>query len=308
MTIRVANAPCSWGTIEGFGEAVPWQRMLDELVETGYEGTELGDLGYLPSDPEALREALSSRVLVMLGGFEGVPLLRPDVVRERRARILTIARLLAAVAGVGDAGRPPWFILADDTAEAPERMAKAGRITAAESLDASERRRFAANAEEVARVVLGETGLRTLYHHHCGHRVETPDEVDAFLDDTDPALLGLVFDTGHAAYGSGQDDGGIAIDLLARWWERIAYVHLKDCHPEVAARSRREGWDYRKAVGEGVFCELGQGGVDFGAVVELLRQRGYGDWVTVEQDVLPGMGTPKASAQRNRETLRALGL
>ena len=308
MTIRVANAPCSWGTIEGFGEAVPWQTMLDELVESGYEGTELGDLGYLPSEPDELRAALSSRGLVMLGGFEGVPLRRPEVVRERRERMLAIARLLASVADVGNPGRPPWFILADDTADAPQRMAKAGRITTAEALDASERRRFAANAEEVARVVLGETGLRTLYHHHCGHHVETPDEIDAFLDATDPELLNLVFDTGHAAYGSGQDDGGIATELLERWWERVAYVHLKDCHPEVSARARREGWDYRRAVGEGVFCELGNGSVDFAAVIALLRRRGYGDWVTVEQDVLPGMGTPKASAERNRTTLRALGL
>jgi len=306
--IRVANAPCSWGTIEGFGESIPWQTMLDELVETGYEGTELGDLGYLPSESDALREALASRHLVMLGGFEGVPLLREGVVRERRERLLAIARLLASVADVGDAGRPPWFILADDTSDHPQRAAKAGRITAADGLDASERRRFAANAEEVARLVLEETGLRTLYHHHCAHHIETPDEIDAFLDATDPALVNLVFDTGHAAYGSGQEDGGVATELLARWWERTAYVHLKDCHPEVAARARSEGWDYRTAVGEGVFCELGRGSVDLAAVIGLLRGRAYGDWVTVEQDVLPGMGTPKASAARNRATLRALGL
>ncbi len=306
--IRVANAPCSWGTIEGFGESVSWQTMLDELVETGYAGTELGDLGYLPSEPDALREALASRGLVMLGGFEGVPLLRDGVAAERRERVLAIARLLAAVADVGDPGRPPWFILADDTAAAPQRMAKAGRIEAADALDASARRRFAANAEEVARMVLGETGLRTLYHHHCGHHVETPDEVDAFLDATDPALVNLVFDTGHAAYGSGQEDGAIATELLERWWHRIAYVHLKDCHPEVSARARREEWDYRTAVGAGVFCELGRGSVDLSAVVAVLRERSYGDWVTVEQDVLPGMGTPKASAARNRATLRALGL
>ncbi len=308
-TIRVANAPCSWGTIEGFGESVPWRQMLDELVETGYEGTELGDLGYLPSEPGALREALTSRGLVMLGGFEAVPLTRDGIVRERRERLLEIARLLAAVADVGEPGRPPWFILADDASDDPERFAKAGRITAAEGLDASLRRRFAANATEVARLVQGETGLRTLYHHHCAHHVETPDEVDAFLDATDPSLIGLVFDTGHASYGSAlEDDGSVAVELLARWWERVPYVHLKDCEPLVAARARREGWDYRTAVGSGVFCELGKGSVDFAAVVEFLREQGYEDWVTVEQDVLPGMGTPKASAARNRATLRELGL
>lgn len=308
--IRVANAPCSWGTIEGFGEGVPWPRMLDELVETGYRATELGDLGFLPSDAADLRAALETRGLALLGGFEAVPLLRPGIVTERRERLLTIARLMAAVADVGDAGRAPWFILADDSTERPKRMANAGRIGPTEQLSATERARFVANAHEVARLVEGETGLRTLYHHHCGHHIETPDEVDAFLDATDPALLNLVFDTGHAVYGSGgrDDDGQLALRLLERWWERIAYVHFKDCHAGVAERARAEGWDYARAVGAGVFCELGQGSVDFAAVLAALRERGYSDWITVEQDVLPGMGTPAESARRNRETLRALGL
>lgn len=308
--IRVANAPCSWGTIEGFGEGVPWPRMLDELVDTGYRATELGDLGYLPSDPAALRAALETRGLALLGGFEAVPLLRPGIVPERRERLLTIARLMAAVADVGDPGRAPWFILADDSAERPERMAKAGRIGPAEQLSAAERARFVANAHEVARLIEGETGLRTLYHHHCGHHVETPEEIDAFLDATDPALLNLVFDTGHAVYGSGRhdDDRRQALRLLECWWDRIAYVHFKDCHAGVAERARSEGWDYATAVGAGVFCELGQGSVDFAAVLDALRARGYADWITVEQDVLPGMGTPAESAARNRETLRALGL
>ena len=284
--------------------------MLDELVATGYLATELGDLGYLPDDPERLRGALEQRGLALLGGFEAVPLLEEGVVTRRRERLLTIARLMAAVADVGDAGRAPWFILADDSAARPERMAHAGRIGPAQQLSRDERARFVANAEEVARLVEGETGLRTLYHHHCGHHVETPDEVDAFLDAADPALLRLVFDTGHAVYGSGQsdDDGQRAVRLLERWWDRVAYVHFKDCHRDVAERARAEGWDYARAVGEGVFCELGRGSVDFGAVLDVLRARGYGDWITVEQDVLPGLGTPEESARRNREVLRSLGL
>ena len=39
-----------------------------------------------------------------------------------------------------------------------------------------------------------------------------------------------------------------------------------------------------------------------------LRGRGYAGYITVEQDVLPGMGTPAASARRNREYLRGIGV
>lgn len=317
-TIRVANAPCSWGTIEGFFESTPWHRMLDELAGAGYRATELGDLGYLPAEPEALRRELQARDLVMLGGFQGIALRRPGIVTPSRERLLAVARLLAAVADERTAGRRPYFILADETRGDPHRTAVAGRVTPADGLSREEHAVFAANAEEVARLVAGETGLKTLFHHHCAAFVETPDEIERFLDATDPDLIGLVFDTGHYTYGTGQADvspdapagtrGRQALAGLERFWDRTPYVHLKDCDPAVAARARERGWDYTRAISEGVFCELGRGSVDLAGVLEFLRQRGYADWLTVEQDVLPGMGTPKESAERNRRALAELGL
>ncbi len=119
----------------------------------------------------------------------------------------------------------------------------------------------------MAQAVRDETGLRTVFHHHCAGYVETPDEIARLMDLTDPDLLGLVFDTGHYAFGAGGCAG------RGRWAERFAdrirYIHFKDCHPEVAARARGEGWDYFQSVGNGVFCELGQGCVDFPAVAAL---------------------------------------
>jgi inosose dehydratase len=76
----------------------------------------------------------------------------------------------------------------------------------------------------------------------------------------------------------------------------------------VARRSREENWDYFEALRQGVFCELGRGCVDFPAVVDWLRRHDYRGWITVEQDVLPGMGRPKESAQRNRDYLSQIGL
>jgi inosose dehydratase len=315
VSIRVANAPCSWGTIEGFFDTTPWDRMLDELAGSGYRGTELGDLGFMPQDPAVLRSELDARSLVMLGGFQGVPLRRPDAVPAWRARVLAVARLLAAVANEGEAGRKPYFILADETRGDPRRTRVAGRVTEADGLSEDDMRTFADNATELARLVAGETGIATLFHHHCAAFIETPHEIERLLDATDPALLGLVFDTGHYTYGTGAPDplgsdakGTSALDGLRRFWGRVPYVHLKDCHPIVAARARAEGWDYSTAVGAGVFCELGKGSVDLDGVLAFLEVQGYDDWLTVEQDVLPGMGTPRESAVRNREALARLGL
>jgi inosose dehydratase len=85
-------------------------------------------------------------------------------------------------------------------------------------------------------------------------------------------------------------------------------VHFKDCQPQVAQQARAEGWDYFTALRQGVFCELGKGSVPFASVVKELHRMNYSRWIVVEQDVLPGMGSPKASAQRNREYLRTIGL
>ncbi len=123
------------------------------------------------------------------------------------------------------------------------------------------------------------------------------------LELTDPAAIGLVFDTGHYAYGAGNFDVAAGLE---RFKDRILYVHLKDCHSQVAAEARGKQWDYFEALKHGVFCELGKGGVDFSAVLRWLRQTGYSGYTLVEQDVLPGMGAPKESARRNREYLRSI--
>jgi inosose dehydratase len=307
--IRIANAPCSWGALEfeGLaGEPVGYAQMLDELRDTGYTGTELGDWGFMPTDPAELRAELGRRSLAMVGAFVPVALKDAEAHADGAGAAVRVARLLAAVAEAG--GSKPLIVLADDNGSDPVRTRNAGRVTPEMGLSAAEWRTFAQGAELVARAVRDATGLSTVFHHHCAGYVETPDEIARLLELTDPELLGLVFDTGHYLYGSGGVDGQAVQAGLARFGERIGHIHFKDCHPGVAERARARGWDYFEAVRHGVFCELGQGGVDFVAVITWLRARGYRGWAVVEQDVLPGMGAPKASAQRNREYLRSIGL
>ncbi|WP_018467104.1 TIM barrel protein [Calidithermus timidus] len=305
MAIRFGNAPCSWGTIEGWGQGIGYAQMLDELVETGYRGTELGDFGYMPTEPERLRLELSSRGLTMLGAYEGVYLKDPALHAAGEERVLRTARLLKSVADVGD-GWQPFVVLADEHSRDPLRFQNAGRVRPELGLSASEWKTFAAGATRIARAVRDETGLRTVFHHHCAGYVEAPWEIEAFLEHTDSAIIGLVFDTGHYLYGTGTNEPQQVLEGLERFKSRVGYVHYKDCHPLVASEARSKSWNYKEAVGKGVFCELGQGQIDFGAVTQKLLALGYDGWITVEQDVLSGMGQPKESAKRNREYLRAV--
>lgn len=309
--LRLGNAPCSWGSLEfdGLGgKAIGPTQMLDELAATGYAGTELGDWGFMPTDPAALEGELARRQLTLLGAFVPVALRDPQAHGPGGERVLQVARLLAAVHARMGGDTPPFLVLADENGTVPERTLHAGRITAAMGLTDAQWDVFAGGANQIATAVKQETGLRTVFHHHCAGFVETPDEIEILLARTDPAVLGLVFDTGHLAFAAGGQDGRAVLQAMDRFADRIGYMHFKDCDPAVAARSQAEGWDYFASVRHGVFCELGRGCVDFRAVVDWLRRREYRGWAVVEQDVLPGMGSPRESAQRNRDYLRSLGL
>jgi len=306
-TIRIANAPCSWGSLEfeGLeGQAIPYGQMLDELKETGYGGTELGDWGYMPTEPQRLGAELTRRGLVMLGAFVPVALKDAEAHEAGVAESVKIARLLACVAEMGKYEQLPFLALADDNGTDAVRTANAGRTSCKMALTDEQWKVFARGAEDVARAVKSQTHLRTVFHHHCAGFVERPDEVARLLEMTDPDLLGLVFDTGHYAYGSGNNNPNVLLEGLDLFAERIWYMHFKDCDPKIADSARNQGWDYFEAVRRGVFCELGQGCVDFPAVLNWLTQRNYDGWAVVEQDVLPGMGSPKESALRNRQYLR----
>ena len=163
---------------------------------------------------------------------------------------MATAKLLAAVA----AAPPPVIVLSDEPTADPHRARAAGRVTPNLSLPAEWWQEAADGINQIARAVRDETGLRTVFHHHCATFVETPQEIDALMQATDPALVGLCLDTGHATYG-----GGSPLDLLERHRDRIRHVHFKDCEPDVAARARQEEWDYQTALRHGVFCELGKG-------------------------------------------------
>jgi inosose dehydratase len=298
--IGVANAPCSWGVLEFASRvATPaYPQVLDEIAAAGYAGTELGDWGFMPTSPARLGDEVRLRGLALLGAFVTVRLADPSTFEPGLVRAVTTGRLLAAVAGGA-----PFIVLSDDPAVDLERTLHAGRIRPSQGLSDSQWDAAAVGVERLARSVRDETGLRTVFHHHCAAYVETPDEIDALMTRTDPALVGLCVDSGHSTYG-----GGSPVELLQRYGDRIWHVHFKDCDPAVAARARDRGWDYQTALRQGLFCELGQGAVDFRALVDGLRRRGYEGWIVVEQDVLPSMGSPLESAVRNREFLRRLGI
>lgn len=298
--IKIANAPCSWGALEFEleGKSLGYQQVLTEMVETGYAGTELGDWGFMPSNPDELKKVLDGKNLQLLGAFVPVALAK----EEAHAAGIELALKTAGL--MFDAGyKNAFIVLADENGSVEERTKNAGRITPEMGLSENQWKTFAAGAEKVAKAVKDKYGMRTVFHHHCGGYVETPQEVSKLMELTNPEILGLCLDMGHYAFG-----GGDPVEALQKYYNRIWHVHFKDFDPKVGQAARENNYDYFKSVEQGVFCELGKGSVDFKSIVKILNEKGYDGWIVVEQDVLPGMGSPKKCADHNRQYIKSLGL
>ena len=298
--IKIANAPCSWGALEFEleGKSLGYRQVLSEMVETGYAGTELGDWGFMPSNPEELNKVLDEKKLQLLGAFVPVALAKEEAHDAGVLQALKTAGLMFH-AGYKSA----FIVLADENGSVEERTKNAGRITPEMGLKENQWKTFAEGAERVAHAVKDKYGMRTVFHHHCAGYVETPNEVAKLMELTDPDLLGLCLDMGHYAFG-----GGNPVEALKKYYNRIWHVHFKDFDPKVGQAAKENNYEYLKSVEEGVFCELGNGNVDFKSIVAILNQKGYDGWIVVEQDVLPGMGSPKKCADHNRKYIKSLGI
>ncbi|MFY9555983.1 MAG: TIM barrel protein [Blastocatellia bacterium] len=296
MQIKIGAAPVSWGImeVEGWNGQAPYSKVLDEMAEAGYEGTELGPYGYLPAEPERLIAELSSRGLSLVSAFVPLPLDEPERHDASYREAMKVARLLARAGA-------RLIVLAGEMIDA--RMEVAGRVI--EERDGMSENQWDDAVQILTRIAAGcrELGLATAFHHHAGTLVETPGEIERLSASTDPALIGLCLDTGHYSYG-----GGDPVEALRKYGSRVWHLHLKDVLPAVLESVRRERIGFLDAVRRGVFCELGDGGVDFHGIKQGLMDCGYDGWAVVEQDVdAEQVGVrPFDSALRSRRYLEEL--
>jgi inosose dehydratase len=291
MHLRLATGPVSWGVDFADGPGNPdWRHVLDEIAASGYRFTELGPVGYLPTEGGALRGVLEERGLSVGGSF----LFEPLHDAERRAAVLAQARRTCTAIAAAGGG----FLVVLDLVS-PERAATAGRPQDARRLEEAEWAVLIDGVRAVA-AIAGEFGLEPVFHPHAGSYVEFEDEIERLAAD-DP--IGLCIDTGHSAYA-----GVDPVALYLRHADRVPYLHLKDVDPAVLARVADERMDFWVAIAAGVFCPLGQGMVDFPALAAALSASSFDGWATVEQDRVPGGDSPLGEVVASRRYLARVGL
>ena len=259
----------------GWGYQLPVDRVLSEMASAGFTHTELGSLGYLPTEPERLRGTLDAHGLRLLGGFVPLVLHDPSRAAETRAAANRWAEL------IGGAGAQFFVTCAvshpDRWRRAPLTDPEWGSLCG-----------FLGEIDTLA----GAHGLVQVFHSHFGSLVETDAELARVLEGSD---VSLALDTAHITIG-----GTDVVELLDRAAHRVGLVHLKDVDPGLAARLTAGELSLMQAVQLGLFPPLGRGGVAIAEIVARLEESGRDLWYVLEQDAAIAEGDLSAVAWLRR--------
>lgn len=295
MSIRIGNAPCSWGVEFADDARNPaWETVLDECAGAGYKGIELGPVGFMPEDPSLLGDALARRDLELIGGVVFRPFHDPAAWDDVMNGSVRTCKALVAHGAKN-------LVLIDSIS--PRRASTAGRAGEAEQMDATEWASYRERIRTIAKMGSEEHGLTVGIHAHAGGFMDFEPELERLLCEIDADTLKICFDTGHHSYA-----GFDPVAFMMRHMDRISYMHFKDIDPLVKARVVAERANFYDACGQGIFCNLGQGDVDFEAVRKVLLDNGFEGWCTVEQDCDPTLDVrPMDDALANRKHLETIG-
>jgi len=295
MSIKIGNAPCSWGVEFADDPRNPsWRSVLSDCAEAGYKGIELGPVGFMPEDPIRLSEALDEFGLELIGGV----VFRAFHDVDQWEDVLDGAKRTCAALKAHGAKH---FVLIDSIS--PRRAPTAGRASEAEQMDKSEWTAYRDRLVHVARMGAEEYGLIPELHPHAGGFMDFEPEVERFLAEVDSDVVKLCLDTGHCTYA-----GFDPVAFMRRHMERITYVHFKSTDPKVKAQVIENRTGFYDACGQGIFCTLEQGEVDLAAVRDLLLSSRFEGWCTDEQDCDPTLNPDSlGDARNNREYLERIG-
>lgn len=289
----LGSAPDSWGVwYADDPQQTPWERFLDECAGAGYTRIELGPYGYLPTDPARLRDEVERRGLTVTAGTIFEHLHRQDSWDSTWSAVSAVAELTAAL-GAQHVVVIPDFWRDPDTGDVLEEAA----------LTDAEWPNYAAQVNRLARQIRDDFGLRTQFHPHADSHVDTHQNVERFLAETDSELVTLCLDTGHIAYC-----GGDNLRLIQDHPKRIGYVHLKQIDPAVVGKVHAEGIGFGEAVRLGAMCEPPLGVPEMPPILEALAGLDVELFAIVEQDMYPcPPDQPLPIATRTLQYLQSCG-
>lgn len=283
-------APIGWcnDDMPDLGKENTFRQTVSEMALAGFKGTEIGNK--YPKDAGELKRELDLRGMrVASRWFSSFLITKPyeEVEKDFKAELDFLAAVGANRINVSEQsysiqGQLETPILGDKK----------------HVMNEQEWVRFCDGLNRLGKVAR-EKGFKLCFHHHMGTVVQTAEETDRMMAQTDPEYVFLCYDTGHFTF-AGEDP----LLMLNKYAKRVGHVHLKDMRRSVVDRVKPEQWSFLKAVRAGAFTVPGDGCVDFDPIFGKLAEVGYEGWLLVEAEQDPAKANPLEYALKARKFIK----
>lgn len=283
--VKLGIAPIAWTNddMPDLGAENTFEQCISEMALAGFKGCEIGNK--YPKDPKVLKKALDLRhIQICNAWFSTFLTTKPyeETEKEFIKHITFLKEMGAKVVGVSEQGHS---IQGTDLSIFDDKY-----IMNDEEWD-----KLCTGLNKLGKVAK-DMGITLTFHHHMGTVVQTAAEIDRLMENTDPELFNLLFDSGHLAY-CGED----YMYVLKKYINRIKHVHLKDIRPEVIEKVKKEHLSFLQGVRLGTFTVPGDGAIDFTPIFDVLAENNYEGYVLVEAEQDPAVANPFEYAVKARK-------
>lgn len=283
--VKLGIAPIAWTNddMPDLGAENTFEQCVSEMALAGFTGCEVGNK--YPRDTAVLKKALELRGMQICNAwFSSFLTTKPyeEVEKDFIEHITFLKEMGAKVVGMSEQGHS---IQGTD-----KPIFEAKYVMNDEEWDT-----LCTGINKLGKVAK-DIGIKLCFHHHMGTVVQTEEEIDRLMANTDPELFGLLFDCGHLAY-CGED----YMSVLNKYADRIRHVHLKDIRPEKVEQVKREHLSFLQGVRLGTFTVPGDGVIDFKPIFDVLEKTGYEGYVLVEAEQDPAIANPLEYAIKARK-------
>lgn len=284
--VLLGIAPIAWTNddMPDLGKENSFEQCISEAALAGFRGTEVGNK--YPSDPDVLRGYLEERGLrIASSWFSSFLTTKPH--EETIADFIVKRDFLHAMGSK--------VIVISEQGHSIQGQISTPVFEEKYIMNDEEWNNLTTGLEKLG-ALAAEKGMKVVYHHHMGTVVQTTEEIDRLMENTDPALVSLLFDSGHLVF-SGENE----LEVLKKYVKRIAHVHLKDIRPEIVKKVKAEKLSFLQAVRLGAFTVPGDGCIAFKPIFEVLDANNYEGWLLVEAEQDPAIANPFVYAKKARK-------
>ena len=289
--VHLGIAPIGWcnDDMPELGAENTFRQIVSEMALAGFTGCEIGNK--YPSDPVELKKALDLRGMRIASRWYSSFILTRSIEEEIADFTANLDFLEAVGANRINVSEQSYSIQGE--MDTPVLTGGHKHVMTEEEWAI-----FCDGLNKLGKVA-ADRGFKLCFHHHMGTVVQTADETDRMMRDTDPRYVFLCYDTGHFTFA-----GENPLLMLQKYADRVGHVHLKDMRLDVVEQVRQNNWSFLQAVRNGSFTVPGDGGVDFDPILKLLSEAKYEGWLLVEAEQDPAKAEPLEYAMKARKFIR----